>query len=172
MPLPTCREAAFSRFFKHPHSMLISNSNPSFAKDDENGSLHGTVSRWNFSLLIDGTGAGILVLMKLLLTWILMFGVFAGLNSRVIAVDGTCVACFEDGGSSYKETPQKGDPGDNKCPVDHHHNGCCCHVQLVAAAEKAEAKSGQPVLLLPRDRHESDMAPDGPFLSSEKPPLI
>jgi len=101
-----------------------------------------------------------------------MFGVFAGLNSPVIAVDGTCVACFEDGVPCYKETPQLGDRGDNKCPVDHHHNRCCCHVQPMAVAEKAEAKPGQPVLLLPRNRHESEVALDGPFLSSEKPPLI
>jgi hypothetical protein len=61
MPLPTRREAAFYRFLQHLHSMLISNSILSCAKDHETGTLHGKVSRWTLASTLIGMAAYSLV---------------------------------------------------------------------------------------------------------------
>jgi hypothetical protein len=62
---------------------------------------------------------------------------------------------------------------DHECPADHHHDSCCCSHALTLVCEFDDACA-----LMPSKssifgmRHQSVKIPNGPFLISEKPPLI
>ena len=117
-------------------------------------------------------------LMRVLLTWMMVLCVLAGINSRVLAADGSCVVCFDKVEDCCNEAPSASrqnspDPEGQKCPVDHqHHRGCCSHTMPLAAVNPSVCRFGISRSSLTAVRHESEVAPDGPFLGSEKPPLI
>ncbi|MFT3991874.1 MAG: hypothetical protein QM680_10745 [Luteolibacter sp.] len=66
----------------------------------------------------------------------------------------------------------KGHPED-QCPEGHHHHQACCHTAPSFFAEENHELSlpltGYRELSF---RPQSDRVPEGPFLNSEKPPLI
>lgn len=117
--------------------------------------------------------------MKSILTWLMVFCVLAGLNARVLADDavrsGGCTpteTCCESTGDDGKPADHP-DDGDDDCPLEHHHHHDCCSQTLPMAADNAIPGAGgvpgSPLLGL---RPEGDVLPEGPFLGSEKPPLI
>ncbi|MEO7099819.1 MAG: hypothetical protein ABI162_10695 [Luteolibacter sp.] len=116
--------------------------------------------------------------MRSFLTWLMVFGVLAGLNLRALSADGSCIVCFVNVENCCKNAPSTSqeksqDSDSKKSPADHeHHHGCCSHVLPLAAMNESNCKFGIPTSFLLVARHESEVAPDGPFLGSEKPPLI
>ena len=117
-------------------------------------------------------------LMKILLTWIMVLSTLAGINFRVVAADGSCVVNFDKVADCCKCTldaplQDNRDQEGQKCPVGHNHlHGCCSHVMPLAAMDKSVYRFSVPSSSLLVARHKSEVAPEEPFLGSEKPPLI
>jgi hypothetical protein len=116
--------------------------------------------------------------MRAMLTWLMMLGLLTGLNIRVIAssIDqsGTCSQTVESCCShSNKDAPDGHQHDGQKCPESHHHHkGCCSNVQPLTVENDHLRQPGSPGFSLLGVRHEGEVPPEGPFLSSEKPPLI
>jgi hypothetical protein len=118
--------------------------------------------------------------MRLFLTWLLVFGVFAGLGLRAVAADaGHTAMCAEDSshcgqsGHDHHHGHDSHDHEDEDCPPDHHHHYGCCFQGMPMTAEMANAcRISDPSASFLGVRHECEVPPDGPFLSSEKPPQI
>lgn len=117
-------------------------------------------------------------MMRSLLNLLMILGVFAGLNARVLALDcgqqdGCCEiaksCCVEIHDSSVPQ--EKHHEGDG-CPVEHHHHFCCSYGLLLGHEEPAAGWHVAVVHHLPQHRPEGDPLPEDPFLGSEKPPLI
>lgn len=115
--------------------------------------------------------------MKFILTWLMVFCVLAGLNARALANDAvrsggctpseTCCDSAQDGGKPADHPDDRDD-----CPLEHHHHDCCSQTLPLAVDNTIPGASlvpGSPLLGL---RPEGDVLPEGPFLGSEKPPLI
>lgn len=120
--------------------------------------------------------ASVRTLMRYLLAWLLMLGVFAGLQGRAFAADpcDMMAAMHDNGHSDHHHEPGKPcDPShDQKCPLDHHYHGCFCHGMPLMDARDLSIRLSAPSLSLSLLRHARETAPDGPFLSEDKPPLI
>jgi hypothetical protein len=118
--------------------------------------------------------------MRFLLTLLMVFSVFAGLNARVLALDcGTGDDCCEPVESCCVEVHDTSVPEGNHhdgdgCPVEHHHHHhvCCSHGLLTAADGQSVIRLTPVACGSPQLRPEGDLLPDDPFLGSEKPPLI
>lgn len=118
--------------------------------------------------------------MRMFLTWLMVFGMLAGLNARVLAADaGHLTVCPDSSESCCHDDPGSDAPaaplhdGETHCPQDHHHHLCCyLHALPLAAEDEPGCRLADPTSSLTGVRHESTLMPDGPFLSSEKPPLI
>jgi len=117
--------------------------------------------------------------MRQFLTWLMVLGVLAGLNLRAFSADGDHRAvcpekmdqCCETGGSSLPASSHDHEDGD--CPPDHHHHHeCCFHVVPLTVDQETESLLRDPASTFLGFRHDGEVPPDGPFLSSEKPPLI
>ncbi|RYD39920.1 MAG: hypothetical protein EOP85_15150 [Verrucomicrobiaceae bacterium] len=121
--------------------------------------------------------------MRHLLTWLMVFCVVAGLNARALGAEslhvGTC-SHVEETCVDHSHDCDSHDHGhdhdneDGKCPPDHHHHhhGCCPAGQPLTVEND---HFRQPVFfgsLLLGVRHDGELAPEEPFLGSEKPPLI
>ncbi|MGL4399675.1 MAG: hypothetical protein ACRCXD_07380 [Luteolibacter sp.] len=110
--------------------------------------------------------------MKVIGMWMLLFGVFAGLNARVLAPQGdsVCLACHhaEDHGTHHHGHSHE------DCDPDHpHHHDCCSPVQPLGVENHSPCRLGfSPESFLLGVRQEGELPPEEPFLSSEKPPLI
>lgn len=119
--------------------------------------------------------------MRIFLTGWIVLCVLAGLNVRVLAAGadhaGFCcgsaeISCAPD----HCVCPSGEHPvEDGGCPGGehrHHHHACCSYLSPVAVEEmgtSAPAVFGSKILGI---RPEGEIAPDAPFLGSEKPPLI
>ncbi|MEO5913904.1 MAG: hypothetical protein ABIS50_06700 [Luteolibacter sp.] len=116
--------------------------------------------------------------MRLLLTSLWVFCVFAGLNARVFAVNCSstsgCGQAVESccGDHQASEAPQENHHDEDGCPMEHHHHGFCSHGLPLGLDFQTPTRLGVPGSALLSFRHEGDFPPDGPFLGSEKPPLI
>ncbi|MES2657182.1 MAG: hypothetical protein V4689_01120 [Verrucomicrobiota bacterium] len=122
------------------------------------------------------------VVLRSTATWIMIVGVFVALSLRAVGVDYshekiTASCCHS------VETCSESDPGANfpdghqhdgeKCPLGHHHHkGCCSNAQPLTVENDHFRQPGIPGSLLSGVRHEGEVPPEGPFLASEKPPLI
>lgn len=117
----------------------------------------------------------------------MVFFVMVGLPARIVAEDFVQVtSCSEvhhscehdhsDCGHTHDDhAPCEDGDHDGKCPSGphhHHHGNCCIHVMPLDLDRNVSCRLGVPGLLLAAQLHESEAAPEGPFLSSEKPPLI
>ena len=114
--------------------------------------------------------------MRLLFTWLLMFGVFAGICERALAADPceTLLKMHAQEHSDHHHDPsQPCDPShDEKCPLDHHQQCHCGHSMPLADASDLLAGLAAPACSLSRFRPEGEVAPEGPCLSEDEPPLI
>ena len=109
------------------------------------------------------------------MTWLIAFGVLAGLHVRAFGADPCEVlAAMHDAGHSghHHEHGKPCDPShDQNCPLDHHH-GACSHAMPMAAEPHLPgifigfAFSLSPIL------REPERAPEEPFAELDKPPLI
>lgn len=106
----------------------------------------------------------------------MVLGMLAGLSARVLGPDighltvSSEPCCHHDHGSG---TPAPLDDDKPHCPQDHHHHSCACTHALPLATEDGHGcRLADPTSSLTGVRPESALIPDGPFLGSEKPPLI
>lgn len=113
-------------------------------------------------------------MMRWMLTWLLLLGVCAGLQARAFATDPCDVISSMNGHSDHHhESGKPCDPEhDKQCPQDHHDHGCFCHGMPLVDASDQVLRLCAPSRSLSRLCHERETAPDGPFLSEDKPPLI
>lgn len=118
-------------------------------------------------------------MMRTLLALLMVIGVFAGLNSRALALDcGQDDGCREVAKTCCVEIhdaslPQEKHHQGDGCPMDHHHHHVCCSHGLMLGTETAVAvRLAIPQSTALRLRPEADSLPEDPFLGSEKPPLI
>ena len=121
-----------------------------------------------------------LILMRLVLTWLMILSALAGLNTRVLSADGSrvdvcsllaesCCQVDPHGATAPEEHHGSGD----ECPPGHHHHACgCSHAIPLMVENDVVCHSGVPDSFLLVFRHEGEVPPEGPFLGSEKPPLI
>jgi hypothetical protein len=110
------------------------------------------------------------------LSWILLIGVFIGLHAKAIGKDPCEVAakmhCSEKSGSHHDDSPPCDSSHDEKCPAEHHHHVACSHNSPSAADFDYSCRLASPSSFFLGVTQESESAPDGPFLSEDKPPLI
>jgi hypothetical protein len=117
--------------------------------------------------------------MKFWTTWFLAMVVFAGFSARAMTTEAsratTCshssdVCCQDHHDQSERHDGHHDGDG---CPLDHHHHqGCCSLSQPLAIENHFMGRLGVAESVLLSAGHESEMPPEKPFLSSEKPPLI
>jgi hypothetical protein len=119
--------------------------------------------------------------MRIFLTGWIVLCVLAGLNVRLLAAGAHHAICCEAAATPCEgdhsacppsEHPQEKDGCPGGEHHHHHHHACCSHLPPVVAEEMergALADRGTEWLGI---RPECEIAPDGPFLGSEKPPLI
>lgn len=115
--------------------------------------------------------------MRMLVQWMLLIGFLTGLQTRVLGADPCKVL------ASMHETGHPGqchedhvpcDPAhDEKCPAEHHHHhNACGHALPMSAELEMVCRLGMPASSLLTVLPESEPIPDGPYLSSDRPPLI
>jgi len=115
---------------------------------------------------------------------LLVFGVFAGLNLRVLASDHahppkTGQDC-SDHHDHHHPAEDLHSPHSDDCPTGgkhdgeghHHHHGCCSPAQPLTIENDHLRQPYLPDSSLVGVRHDCEVPPDEPFLGSEKPPLI
>ncbi|QJE95907.1 hypothetical protein [Luteolibacter luteus] len=112
-------------------------------------------------------------------TWLLVFGVMAGLWGRVLSLDHQHgkkeVAACCDHDHSHDGSDSQGDAGDHgkDCPPwphDHHHT--CCHQAPLAGAEIPNPGLVPPGASWLGVTWSTALPPDEPVFALDKPPLI
>lgn len=108
----------------------------------------------------------------------MVFCVLAGLNVRVLGAESchvdTCshieeICCDH----THQQAPDEQQHDETKCPQEHHHHHGSCPVSQPLTVENDHLRQpGIPGSSLLGVRHEGEVAPEEPFLGSEKPPLI
>jgi len=112
-------------------------------------------------------------LKNLVFTWLLVFGIIAGLNLRVFVTPGGCSSiCPQTQCHPCDHQDTLPADHDHDGPVEHHHHECCIHMLPLTVERDSTIVLLVPVCTTPGLRPESEVPPDAPFLSSEKPPLI
>jgi len=110
------------------------------------------------------------------LPWILLIGVFIGLHARVIGKDPCEVAakmhCSGESGPIHNDNSPCDTPHDKDCPAEHHHHVACSHTSPSSAEFDDSFRLAPPRSIFLGLSLESEIGPDGPFLSEDKPPLI
>ena len=124
--------------------------------------------------------AGFLSIVRAWLTWLLVFGVIAGLSGRVLAVDHICgqpktshECCGDhhhDKGDSDQDKDQHG-PDCPPGPHDHHTHACCHPAPLAGVDVRLPGLLPPGVSRLDLTWHRS-LPPDEPVFALDKPPLI
>jgi hypothetical protein len=111
-------------------------------------------------------------------TWLMVLSVLFGLGARglalpaghgVNAAHGIESRCGHDHHHEHSHGDHSHD--DKNCPPDHHH-GCCAPAMPLTIEKQAVCRLGISGLNLFGQRDESELPPEEPLLSSEKPPLI
>ena len=116
--------------------------------------------------------------MRALITWLVVFCVVAGLGARSLAANpGHLEVCETSQTCCHSpheaEPPAEHQHDGESCPLEHHHHHGCCFQPLPLTLDSAVTyRLGVPESALLADRPEGEVTPEGPFLGSEKPPLI
>lgn len=115
-------------------------------------------------------------LKALLFTWLVAFGILAGLQGRVFAGDPCEVLldmhAQEHSGHDHDHDVPCDPSHDDHCPVDHHHQCACSQTMPMSAYQGMFAGLGSSCFSMAPIRSESELPPDGPFSDLDKPPLI
>lgn len=113
-------------------------------------------------------------------TWVMIVGVFVALSLRAIGLDhlhheirSNCCKSIELSldGELDTDLPDDDQQDDKNGPPDHEH-GSCCSASPLTIDTSFICRLGVPGSSLLGVRHEGEVPPEGPFLASEKPPLI
>lgn len=113
--------------------------------------------------------------------WVMIVGVFVALSLRAIGFDhlyhdtrSDCCQSVEmcEDGQLDTDLPDDDQQDDKSCPPDHEHHGCCTVAMPLVLDNSFICRLGVPGSSLLGVRHEGEVPPEGPFLASEKPPLI
>lgn len=121
--------------------------------------------------------ARLLGIVRGLFTWLLMFGVIAGLCGRVLALDhshGHGDDASECCGHSHHDSPEE-DPGPTPdCPpsTQEHHTHACCHPAPLANADVQVHGPVAPGGSWVNVTWSAVRPPDEPVFALDKPPLI
>jgi hypothetical protein len=115
--------------------------------------------------------------MRLVSSFVLVFAVIIGLQARVLAKDPCEVIASMhqvDPCDHPHEESLPCDPSHEKnCPAEHHHHGCVvCHVSPLASEDDFASRLELPTSIRLRLWPESELIPEGPYLSSDRPPII
>lgn len=113
-------------------------------------------------------------LMKQLFSWLMVFCVLAGLNVRAIGADHSHLKPqyhAMDSCCGHQEEPAHPDDHEHHDGDCHHHH-CCFHAQPLTVESDHFKRFAFLKSHRLHFRHEAELAPDEPFLGSEKPPLI
>lgn len=115
-------------------------------------------------------------LMRLLFTWLVVFGVLAGFCGRALAADPCAVILAmhaQEHSGHHHDPEQPCDPShDQKCPVEHHQQGQCGHTMPLAADIHGSSQVGGFGFSLALVRSEAVVLPEEPVSELDKPPLI
>ena len=113
--------------------------------------------------------------------WVMIVGVFVALSLRTSGfnhsheeIGSKCSHSVEICQESELDTdlPDDDQQDDKSCPPDHEHHGCCNAALPLIGDSNFICRLGVPGSSLLGVRHEGEVPPEGPFLASEKPPLI
>jgi hypothetical protein len=114
--------------------------------------------------------------MKILTSCLIVVAVLLGLQVRVLADDPCEVLAVmtEDchSGHDHSNDAPCDSPHDKNCPSDHHKSGACCHILPLVSDNQAVCRLASPASYRLRVRPECALIPEGPYLSSDRPPLI
>lgn len=115
--------------------------------------------------------------MSFVSSFILVLTVFIGLQARVLAKDPCEVMVSMHQGDHcdhHHEESLPCDPSHEKnCPAEHHHHcGIVCHVSPLVSENDFAGRLAEPTSIRLRLRSESELIPEGPYLSSDRPPII
>ncbi|GAA5117509.1 hypothetical protein JIN84_17255 [Luteolibacter yonseiensis] len=132
-----------------------------------------------FDLHIRSHMVGCAVL-KSYVTWAMIVGVFVALSLRAIGFDhlhdirsNSCSTIEMSADSQLDaDLPDDDQQDDKGCPPDHEHHNCCSSGLPLSLDSSYICRLGVPGSSLLGVRHEGEVPPEGPFLASEKPPLI
>lgn len=108
----------------------------------------------------------------------MVFWVAMGLGARILAADTSRAAICTESITCCDHPHDATSPAEHQhdgedCPLEHHHqHGCCSHPLPLTLDSNLIYRLGIPDSLLLAVRHEGEITPEGPFLGSEKPPLI
>jgi hypothetical protein len=108
---------------------------------------------------------------------ILVFAVFFGLHARVFA-KGPCEAILATHQAGHcdhhhEETPPCDTSHEENCPAEHHHHcGLSCSFSLLVTEDTFASLLLAPAFVRLRLQSDSELVPEDPDLSSDKPPII
>lgn len=109
-------------------------------------------------------------------TWLLAFGILAGLQGRLLAEDPCRVIAamheHEHSGHDHGHGTPCDPAHDDHCPLEHHNHGTCGHAMPMAAELHATTRLGGFGFSLSPIRSEAELPPEAPFADLDKPPLI
>jgi hypothetical protein len=130
-----------------------------------------------YSLLSKDFHLGVRHAMRFGSSFILMLAVLLGLHARVLAkvpcevIVSTHQADHCD--HHHEESPPCDSPHEKDCPAEHHHHcGLGCHVSPLVTEENFASLLLVPAFSRMRLRSESELIPEDPDLSSDRPPII
>ena len=108
---------------------------------------------------------------------ILVFAVFFGLHARVFA-KGPCEVIVSAHQADHcdhhhEEAPPCDSSHEENCPAEHHHHcGLGCFVPPLVMEDTFASLLSAPAFVRLRLRFDSELVPEDPDLSSDKPPII
>ncbi len=116
--------------------------------------------------------------MHAFLKWVLVISLVAGVTARGMSLERMHVVPCDHShchGSDHHHPCESGEEHDENgdCPADHHHHSCCQAQAQPLILEKVHDRRLEISSFLRLGIvRESEIAPEEPILSSEKPPLI
>jgi len=115
--------------------------------------------------------------MRIFASLVLVVVVFFGQHSRALAKD----TCEVTASQHQKDHPDHchddhlpcDSSHDKDCPSHHHHHcGTTCHFTPLISENDIKCRAPWCLADNVRPRQDSDLMPEDPYLSSEKPPII
>lgn len=115
--------------------------------------------------------------MHVVSSFILVIAVFFGLQARVLSKDPCEVIASmqhaEHCDAHHEDSPPCDPSHEKNCPAEHHHHcGMVCPVNPLTSENDFAYRLSAPASSRLRWRPESELIPEGPHLSSDRPPII